>query len=321
MKQKLTQNLFRYVLLAALSSVSFLTSCSKDDDHIEANPETPVIQDNPQGGYPLIIKQVPYIKMEMPADPQKLIYDENKKDVAISAIKDTVVVFIEGGPTHIAGDLGQIKEGITSSFPNYSVVGMRQAHNINLTVFGSGTSFTKDNAQEVNNQTMGIAEKTVMWLKSNNKVVYLFGHSNGSFMVQNYMSSGKTNPNGYIITGTRIKPVQAFLDNYPNNIDVSFTNGTTVVTSNIPANQIPYFNVMSKLQLNHFKNYISLLAGNPMLAKTIYSLSGKDEALGRIEQDEQNFLNNNQIPVIFQADSDHGDASAGVISALQFLRQ
>ncbi|EJL73660.1 alpha/beta fold hydrolase [Chryseobacterium populi] len=322
MKKKLTQSLFKHLLFVAFSCIIFLTSCSKDDDYIETSLESPIIQNNPQGGYPLIIKQVPYIKMNMPEEPQKLIYDENKNDVTLSAIKDTIVVIIEGGPTHTLGeDLGQIKGAINSDgLPNHTVVGMRQAHNINPTVFGSGTSFTNANAQEVNIQTIGIVEKVITWLKSNNKVVYLFGHSNGSLIVQNYMSSGKISPNGYVITGTRLKPVQAFIDNYPNNIDVSFTNGITVVTTNVPSDQIPYFNVVSKLQLNHNKNYITLLAGNPMLSNTVYSLSGKDEAIGRIELDEKSFLENNQISTIFEADGDHSDASAGIIPALKFLR-
>lgn len=262
--------------------------------------------------------------MTMPVDPQKLIFDEKLKDVPLSNIKDTVVVYVEGGPTHDVGADGliTINEGLVAhGLKNYSLVAARQAHNINPTVFGSGTTFTDANAQEVNNQTINILEKVITWLKSNNKVVYLFGHSNGSFMVQNYLSTGKINPNGYVISGTRLKRVQAFFDNYPNNIDISFIDGVTVVPKNITPSELPYFNVMTKLQLNHMKDYKSLLVGKSILSKTVYSLAGKDQAVGRIEKDENDFLTNNKVPYILNADADHGGAAVGVLTALVFFRK
>ncbi|NIF05162.1 hypothetical protein F3J23_06870 [Chryseobacterium sp. Tr-659] len=330
MKKELIVSLVRHFTLPAvfLSVILFVQSCHEDNNLNDNNAikhELPIIEDNPKaGGFPLIKKQVPYVRMEMPADPQKLIFDENKKDVAISAIKDTVVVFLEGGPKHEVGYdyVKMIKEEINSKgFINHTVVGLRQAHSTNPTVFGSGSSFTSANAEEVNNQTLNVTEKIIKWLKSNNKTVYIFGHSNGSFIVQNYMTSGKINPAGYIISATRIKPIKAFTDNYPKNIDASFTKGTTVVTKDVPANELPYFNVMTKLQLNHIKNYITLLVGNNMLSKTFYSLAEHDEAVGQIEQDEKNFIITNKIPNIFIPNGEHGEAALGITPALTFFRK
>lgn len=311
------------ILLTALISLGHLTSCSKSEHSDDINYELPIIQDNPkEDGYPIVTKQVPYVKLNPSSEPQKLIYDVNKNDVSLSAIKDTVVVYIEGGPVYkIGDDLNYLTQYITSSLSNYSLVGLRQVHEMNPTVFGSGSSFTNNNAEEVNDKTLDIANTVISWLKANHKVVYLFGHSNGSFMVQNYMSSNKTNADGYVISATRLKPIPAFVENYPNNIDVKYTNGVTVVTNNVPSNELPYFNVLSKLQLNHMKNYISLLSGNPMLSKTVYLLAGKDEALGRLENDEVDFINDNKIKNIFYPEGGHGDAPNGIVNALKFLRK
>ena len=309
-----------YIKLFAVL-ILFISGCKKT----EVLPyELPEIKENSSGGYPSITKQVPYYNIALPTDPQQLVFDEDAKDINISKIQDTVVVFIEGGPTHKAepATLKQIKEAINENgFPKYSVIGLRQSHNLNPTVFGSGTGFTANNAQEVNNQTIEIVEKVISWLNTNKKVVYLFGHSNGSFMVQNYMTTGKAKPKGYIISATRLKPAKGFLDNYPNNIDVSFKNGVIVEKKNISQAEFSYFNVLTKLQLNHMKDYKTLLNNNAMLPNTFYSLAGNDEAVGALEQDERDFLKNNKVTHLLVAEWGHGEAALGVLSALARFRK
>jgi hypothetical protein len=208
---------------------------------------------------------------------------------------------------------------VPNGFPNHSYIGMRQMHEMNPTVFGSGTFFAPINANQVNNQTLDMIERVVNWLKSNNKVVFLYGHSNGSFIVQNYMASGRTSPSFYIISGTRLKTIQDMLSNYPNYIDISYTDGTILNTTNIAEVAKPYFNVMRYLQMNHNKNYTNLLSGNSMLSKTFYSVGFKDEALGRISTDEESFINNN-CPHVYFPDGDHATSSLGVIYGLQTFR-
>ncbi|WP_281231658.1 hypothetical protein [Flavobacterium gelatinilyticum] len=313
-----------FILLITVITLSSLTSCSTNDDKNEYY-ELPVYQNNPkEGGYPILTKQVPYVNIKLTTEPQKLIYDSKLKDVSISTIKDTVVVFIEGGPTHIASTdaLTNLESIITpSEYPNYSVVAVRQAHNMNPTVFGSGSSFTNANAQQVNDKTNEILKTVISWLKSNRKVVYLYGHSNGSFIVQDYMTTNNTKADAYIISATRLKPVQVIFDTYAKNNDFSFPNGITPVITQIPANELPYFNAMSKLQLNHMKNYISLLANNPMLPKTVYLLSGKDEALGATENDENDFITNNKIAAFQIPNGTHGEAPFAIPNALKYLRK
>lgn len=314
--------------MLGLFSITLFISCENENSVLEKA----IIQlsSDPNQQYPVVTKQVRYNEMIASDNVQNLVFDGTSNPLSINTLKDSVVIFVEGGPKHsidiegfngfkslvLSGGDGNIQP---NGFPNHSFIGMHQMHEINPTVFGSGTYFTPNNAEQVNNQTLDMIERVVEWLKANNKVVFLFGHSNGSFMVQNYMASGRTSPSYYVISGTRLKTIQDMLNNYPNYVDFSYTDGTIVNTTNIADVAKPYFNVMRYLQMNHNKDYTNLLLGNTMLSKTFYSLGFKDEALGKISIEEENFINSN-CPHVYFHDGDHGEASTGVIYALQHFR-
>lgn len=324
---------FKRFSIIKISIFAFFSIITISCDNIESSVlEKPVItlSTDPNQPYPVVTNQVRYNEMVASDNVENLVFDGTSNPLSINTLKDSVVIFVEGGPKHstnindfndfksliLSGGNGQI---IPNGLPNHSFIGMHQMHEINPTVFGSGTFFTPENAEQVNNQTLDMIESVVEWLKANNKVVFLFGHSNGSLMVQNYMASGRTNPSFYIITGTRLKPIQDMYNNYPNYVDIGYTNGTILNTTNIADVAKPYFNVMRYLQMNHNKNYTDLLLGNTMLPKTFYSLGLKDEALGRISVEEENFINSNCLHVYFP-DGDHAEASTGIIYGLQAFR-
>lgn len=304
-----------FFLSFILSSVFLIESCSNDDNS-SAEDETvtyelPEIDEQSSSeGYFIIKKQVPYVKIPVTNDVSKLLYDKDEKDVNTKQLKDTVLVYIQGGPIHLinyGGMLSFLDNYVQESVSkNYSFVEIRQYHDYNPTVFGSGTTFTDQIAEYSNLQTLDMIEKTVKSLKSIDKIVYLLGHSNGSFMVQDYINNNKTSADGYLIAGTRIKKVQAFFDYYPKDKDITFTNGTDVTVKDVPTDEIPYFNVVRKLQLNHFKDYTSLLLSkSTQFPKMYYAFGGQDINLGKIEQDEFDFLNNNKINYSYNEYYDH----------------
>lgn len=318
----------KYSLLLALVTLSVFVSC----EHESVTLRKPTIEfsTDPNQQYPVVTNQVKYNEMIFSDDVKNLIYNETNSPISLNSLKDSVVVFVDGGPKHLIDfeEFGGFKSVVLSGlngqitpngFPNHSFIGMHQMHEVNPTVFGSGTFFTPSNANQVNTQTLDMIERVVNWLKSNNKVVFLYGHSNGSFMLQNYMASGRTSPSFYIISGTRLKTIQDMLSNYPNYIDISYTDGTILNTTNIAEVAKPYFNVLRYLQMNHNKDFTNLLSGNAMLSKTFYSVGFKDEALGKISAEEENFIDNN-CPHVYFPDGDHGTSSLGVIYALQFFR-
>lgn len=324
-------NLFypkKLLLFLALVTLTIFVSC--EHESITLRKPTIEFSTDPNQHYPVVTNQVNYNEMIFSENVQNLIYDETNKPISLNTLKDSVVVFVEGGPKHLIDfqEFGDFKTVVLSGldgaiipngFPNHSFIGMHQMHEVNPTVFGSGTSFTPENATQVNQQTLDMIERVVVWLKANNKVVFLFGHSNGSFMVQNYLASGRSKPDYCIVSGSRLKPIQDMLNNYPNYVDFSYTDGTILNTTPVAAVAQPYFNVMRYLQMNHNKNYMNLLAGNPMLPKTFYSLSFDDEALGKIAADEENFIDTN-CPHVYFASGGHGAASIGIIYALQAFR-
>ena len=317
-------------ILIALGVLLFIqfTSCENESSVLEK----PIIElsTDPNQHYPVVVKQVNYNKMIASEDVEKLVFDDSGNSVSITTLKDSVIVFVQGGPEHLADIEGfsGFKPVVLSGynwtiepngFPNHSFIGMHQMHEVNPTVFGSGTYFTPENATQVNNQTLDMIERVIQWLKSKNKVVFLFGHSNGSFIVQKYLISGRTNPSFCIVSGTRLITIQDMLNNYPNYIDFSYTDGTILNTSLVADVAKPYFNVMRYLQMDLNKNYTNLLAGNTMLSKTFYSVGFKDEALGKISPAEENFITNN-CPHVYFPDGGHALASLGVVYALKEFR-
>lgn len=272
---------------------------------------------------PTISKEVDYNKLNI-AGPQNLLYDDLNSTVNILSLKDTVVVYVDGGPQHTRTEQEQISDikGLLSSegLINHSFVVMKQMHNVNPTVFGSGLRFSNDNAEEVNNQTLDMIESITKLLKNNGKIVYLFGHSNGGYMVSNYLLSNREAPNYFIIAGSRLVKIPENIDSYPNFIGVNFIDGLTPTLMSVPNQGRPYFNVLSKLQLNHEKDYVNLLSNNPKLAKTFFSMSFKDVNVGQINATEQVFINSNS-PHIFLPNGSHDDSFAfGLVLGLQHFR-
>ena len=324
---------FKRFSIIKISIFAFFSIITISCDNIESSVlEKPLItlSTDPNQQYPVVTNQVRYNVMTASENASDLVFDGTSSSVTLSSLKDSIVIYVEGGPKHLTdltgfnGFKSAVLSGVDGNFvpggfPNHSFIGMHQMHELNPTVFGSGSFFTPENAEQVNNQTLDMIEKVVEWLKSNNKVVFLFGHSNGSLMVQNYMASGRTNPSFYVISGTRLKTIQDMQNNYPNYIDISYTDGTLLNTINIADVAKPYFNVMRYLQMNHNKNYTNLLLGNTMLPKTFYSLGLKDEALGRISVEEENFINSN-CPHVYFPDGNHAEASIGIVYALQTFR-
>ena len=116
-----------------------------------------------------------YQPTKIPTNPQDLVYNSTpKKTVQLNELKDTVLLYIGGGPIHFRDtvELYALKELLVDKITSgrYSTIGLNQAHFINPTVFGSGSRFTAQNATEVNNATLTMLEGAIKWLKKGQKV-------------------------------------------------------------------------------------------------------------------------------------------------------
>lgn len=312
--------------------ISFLNiSCEGD-----SQDENPLIEfsTDPNQPYPIVTSQVKYSKKNLPVNIQDLIYNNSNTTVKIQNLKDTVVLFVQGGPKHFVDfeDFNQYNSNLTSNnlenrtpvppgtgFDNHSILGIHQMHELNPSVFGSGTNFTLENAIEVNNQTIDIIEVVINWLKSNNKVIFLFGHANGGQIIQNYMSLGRSNPDFYIISGVRLKTNQDIVNNFPNFIDISYADGTILNTISIAETAKPYFNVYRYLKLDLNKNFLDLLSHNSMLSRTFYSLDFKDTKYGKVSIEEQNFINSNS-PHLYYYNGNSNLLNNTLLQGLDYFR-
>lgn len=317
------------LFIAIIAATLTLVSCETDSSSFEK----PVIEasTDPNQIYPLITKQVPYQKAEISSDVLDLIFDETEGKVDVSKLKDSLVIYIEGGPTHqefVKNEFKVFKEGLLvngygnfpKGYPNHSMIAIRQMHNINPTVFGSGLSFTPENAHEVNIQTMDIIEKVVSYFLSKKKVVYLFGHSNGSYMLQDYLASTRTKPSYAIASGTRADVNPDVAPNYLNFKDMEYIDGITLHTKDAATVAKPYFNVVRYLQMDHNKDYTNLLKNNAYLSKLFYGIGLYDEAVGRPSAKEFSFIEAN-CPHVYFPEGSHTTASTAIAYALAVFRK
>lgn len=311
-------------LLLFIFTTVIWVSCN-ESDQVEPN-NTPVIVDNPDLGFPDIEREVDYQPTDIPESPQDLMYNSDMTTpVQLSELADTIVVFLTGGPRYEVDTAGieLVRSLIDLVAPNYSLVGLQQAHFINPTVFGSGSRFTAENATEVNNATLEMLARAITWLKDEGKVVIVFGHSNGSFIAQAYLTTGRMLPDFTGISATRLIDVPQIRSAYTDRMDYYYEDGTTFIPYPVKDQSFPYFNVLSKLQLDNLRNYVYLLNKNPYLARTYYMLGAADEAVGTITQTENQFLDDNNVQntIITAEGGQHGVVPAGLISAIIYFRQ
>ena len=104
--------------------------------------------------------------------------------------------------------------------------------------------------------------------KRSESVVIVLGYSNGSLILQNYLTKDKALADYFIIGATRIIAPPEIVNAYTNKLDFQYVDGTKFTTYTVSSKSMPYFNVLTKLQLDELKNYSSLLTINPSLART-----------------------------------------------------
>ncbi|QDK78354.1 hypothetical protein EXU85_06960 [Spirosoma sp. KCTC 42546] len=311
-------------LFLALAIVS--TSCQVEDNvNIVATPTFVAI---PNSANFNVTKQVSYQPTTIPSDTKTTLfyYDALDKAFDPTALKDTVVLFVAGGPRHVTDTSSThiIDEYVQYSTGNnrWSTVGLKQAHNLNLTIFGSGTTFTDANAEEVRIANLTLMENAVKYLKSLKKAVVLYGHSNGSFLVDSYLADGRTLADYHIMSGNRLIRDTKIVTAYTSGLDYDYgQDGITFKTSAVPTEQKAYFNVLTKIQLSELKDYTSLLAGKSFYKKIAYSLSEYDGAVGRVTEPEIAFFRNNKdIIALNIPKASHGQAVAGLPNIIAIFR-
>lgn len=156
------------VIIFCLCVVSLTIRCSKDNTKEETKTTTSSFK-----------------ATVIPSEIERL-YEEKGNNAS-----DTVWVYIQGGPTVERGyDLDDYDDSGTPLFPFFDDdlrVYPFQAQNLNPEI-ETAKEFTFEDAKIESSTTVEIVKKVVEHFKNQNKVVYLIGHSYGSFVVNEVLA-------------------------------------------------------------------------------------------------------------------------------------
>lgn len=127
-----------------------------------------------------------FVKTVIPTDINKLFESSGNVN------SDTVWVFVQGGPTmDREKNLDDKDENKNTAYPFFTddyIVYPFQAHHLNSKI-ATSKEFTFEDAKVESATTAEIVKNVVEHFTSQNKVVYLIGHSYGSFVVNEVLAT------------------------------------------------------------------------------------------------------------------------------------
>lgn len=214
---------------------------------------------------------------------------------------DTVIVNTQGGPDpelcidEFKWIMGEIKKD------DVLMLDVHQVQTKNPERF-LGERITLEEAIEYDQESIEYLYKVIKHFKDQGKKVYVIGASYGSFMTQELIADkGIDLADGYIIAVGRLDMNEEAWKTWREGQDGSFTNGVNFVSKelDIPPDIDPIL----------FKNMGMLLAGlthnryteklkNVDLSKVTYIYGKTDEAVGRLTDQEVEFLKSRNATII-----------------------
>lgn len=218
---------------------------------------------------------------------------------------DTVIINAQGGPTTellIADYFDIFKKVISENKNTYTVnVHQYQTKNVDKII---DKEITFEQAKEFDKETIEMFHKAVLEFKEKNKSIIIVGISFGAFVVQSYIEKyGLEDIDGVAIFVGRLNFEEEFWKTFSEGQFAIYKNGVTIEKatdeeSGMPTeNEIELKNIPKIAAGLGYKNYMETLKDRD-LSKIIYSYGEKDEQVGRLRDDEVQFLENKGVLVI-----------------------
>lgn len=244
--------------------------------------------------------------------------DENSKKVPVEISKlatidgnldgNVVIVNTQGGPMYQL-DIVTVRMMLEESVGQTDtiIVNVHQQQTLNPNAF-SDKEITFEEAKAYDTKSVDDLAKVVNYFKDDGKTVYVFGMSFGSWMVQDLIANYGTDiADNFFISNGRVDMPEEIWKAFSKGGSGYFENGTKTITNLEGTMEDPKAAVgtippadknIAKLAagLGH-KRYSELLS-NTDLSKLFYLHGQTDEAVGKLDDAEVNFLKKQGATVV-----------------------
>ncbi len=214
---------------------------------------------------------------------------------------DTVIIGLHGGPSD------ELYPGDFAFFENistFSVVEMKQYQHLFPEIL-ENLALTVEEAIIMNDTTVALLQKAILYYKALDKKVVIVGHSFGAFLISEYIDDyGTEDVLKAIPMSGRLNMNTEIVDAFANGFFGDFVDG---IMTQIEAEkaELEYWAAM-KLQAGiGYNRYVDSLQ-NLDLTKLMYVYGTADEAVGRLLPIETEMLNNTNATVLTIQEGDHG---------------
>ncbi|WP_289039621.1 hypothetical protein [uncultured Zobellia sp.] len=212
---------------------------------------------------------------------------------------DTIVLIAQGGPfprlftdevKAIFKEKGEIDE------TKYFIINTHQAQTIEpQTMLEKEISF--DKAKMLGTKTSAMLHELVSYFKSENKKVFIVGISYGCFAGQDYISKFGNIADGYLLMVGRLDIAEEVWRAYSEGIDAGFEEDAISTKVEQKAEELMMINSHKVAAAYGYKRYSELLK-NTDLSNLIYYHALKDANVGKLTEDEIDFLNTKGAHVV-----------------------
>lgn len=224
---------------------------------------------------------------------------------------DTVWVFIQGGPvTQRDYTLEETLPNGDEAYP-FITDDLRvypfQTQHLNMTL-ATATNFTFENAKVESARSAEIISEVVKHFTSQSKVVYLIGHSYGSFLVNEVLAQYGSIARKTISLNGRLDMDQVVWEGFSEGNEWLFdANGENPFLNSSASNAVEDQNMRKIAAGLGFNRYTDRLA-NADLSDAIFLTSDNDDLVGDFTQEAIDFLTNQaEGLIILQPNFGHGD--------------
>ncbi len=213
---------------------------------------------------------------------------------------NTVILNTQGGPA-----TALYTDEFQQIFREYGGVDPEKIFCINVqqiqilkSTFFQNKKISFDEAGKYDKENIRMLAEIVRYFKSEGKNVILVGMSYGAFMVEDLLAEYGDIADKYLISGGRLDMPEQVWKVFADGNEVAFNKGIEIEESiKINDKDIAASN-MAKLAAGYGQNRYTELLKDRNLSNVVYIYSTRDEAVGRLSDEEINFLKSKHVLII-----------------------
>ena len=217
----------------------------------------------------------------------------------------TVWIYEQGGPIHeLLGDYESF-----SAYPGHRDIYFVQPHQtltLNADLAARAGEYTLAELQAEVDVSVEILHRTIQHFRSQGKQVVVIGHSYGAFLITRYLwQKPPENADRYLIMAGRLDMPEVVVNGFLNGQVYYFPDAVTPVDTGLEATTDRGLMEMRIAAATGHDRYTERLAERD-LSRVIYVYGTEDDQVGRLTEDEVDFLKSRGAEVIAAEGGGHG---------------